>query len=96
AVPLGLNNVTYASDLFLEDGDYVRLENISVGYTVNTSNIPTFKSLRVSFTATNLFVITKYSGIDPELNLSGGGGFGIDYGIYPRTRSFAIGVNATF
>jgi len=38
-------------------------------------------------------VITKYSGIDPELNVSGGNGSGGDYGIYPRTRTFSIGLN---
>lgn len=96
AASTGIENITYASDYWLEDGDYIRLENLSFGYNVNTANIKTFKSLRVSFIATNLFVITKYSGIDPELSVSGGGGFGIDYGIYPRTRSYAIGVNATF
>jgi iron complex outermembrane receptor protein len=96
AANTGIENITYTTDLWLEDGDYIRLENISLGYNVNTANIKTFKSLRVSFIATNLFVITKYSGIDPELSVSGGGGFGIDYGIYPRTRSYAVGINATF
>lgn len=96
AVNTGIENITYASDFWLEDGDFIRMENISLGYNVNTANIKTFKSLRVSVTAMNLFVITKYSGIDPELSQAGGGGFGIDYGIYPRTRSFALGLNATF
>jgi iron complex outermembrane receptor protein len=96
ALGLGINNITYASDLWLEPGDFVRLENITLGYNVNTKGWGAVKSLRFSFTGNNLFVITKYTGIDPELNTGGGNGFGIDNGIYPRTRNFAIGINATF
>lgn len=96
ALDLGLNNISYATDLWLEKGDYVRLENLTLGYNINTSGWGVVKSMRVSFTANNLFVITAYSGIDPELNTNGGNGFGIDQGIYPRTRSFAIGINASF
>ena len=92
----GINNLTYATDYWLEDGDFARLENLTLGYNVNTEKFGAVKSLRFSFTANNLFVITGYSGIDPELSTSGGSGFGVDYGIYPRTRSFALGINATF
>jgi iron complex outermembrane receptor protein len=54
-------------------------------------------SLRLSFTGTNLFVITKYKGLDPEIRADGGGGFGIDgTDFYPRTRNFAFGVNVIF
>ncbi|GAB2538318.1 SusC/RagA family TonB-linked outer membrane protein [Rufibacter soli] len=91
-----INSLTYATDYWLEDGDFVRMENLSVGYNFNASKLGTIKNLRLSLTATNLFVITDYSGIDPELSTGGGAGFGIDYGIYPRTRSFAVGLNATF
>ncbi len=96
ALGIGINNITYASDLWLEDGDFVRLENISLGYNFNTSNWGVVKSFRLSFTANNLFVITDYSGIDPELNISGGGGSGIDNGIYPRIQSYALGLNVSF
>ena len=54
----------------------------------------------MSFVANNLFVITNYSGIDPETNINGQGndgrGFGTDFGLYPRTRSFAVGLNVAF
>ncbi|HCX23982.1 MAG TPA: SusC/RagA family TonB-linked outer membrane protein, partial [Cytophagales bacterium] len=96
ALETGVNNITYASDLWLEKGDYVRLENITLGYNFNTTSWSFVESLRLSFTANNLFVITEYTGIDPEISTSGGSGFGIDYGIYPRTRNFAVGLNATF
>lgn len=95
AESLGLEFIERASDLFLEDGDFVRMENITIGY--NFGQLSEFvKSLRVSFTANNLFVITGYSGLDPEIDQDGDAGFGIDYGIYPRVRSFAFGLNAKF
>jgi TonB-dependent starch-binding outer membrane protein SusC len=93
---LGINNLTYATDLWLEDAGFARLENLTVGYNFNTKGWGAVRNLRVSVTANNLFVITNYSGIDPEINMNGGNGFGIDYGIYPRTRNLAFGLNATF
>jgi hypothetical protein len=92
---IGINNLDYATDFWLEDGSFARLENLTLGYNVkDLGNASRFiRTLRFSFTGNNLFVITKYKGIDPELSQSGGNGFGIDYGIYPRIRSFALGVN---
>ncbi len=92
----GLYTSDYASDLWLEDGDYLRFDNLTIGYTFNTSNIKYIKSLRLSFTGNNLALFTEYTGLDPELNVSGGNGSGADAGIYPRTRSYAIGLNVTF
>lgn len=95
AVPLGLFTTQYGSDLWLEDGDFIRLENVTAGYVVK----PEYKyieSVRVSLTGRNLLLFTDYSGLDPELNLSGGNGFGGDNGIYPRTRSVALGLNVKF
>jgi iron complex outermembrane receptor protein len=94
APEMGINNFEYATDLFLEDAGFARLENLTVGYNLN--NIGAFANLRVSLTGTNLFVITDYTGIDPEVNITGEGGTGIDNGIYPRTRGFALGLNAKF
>lgn len=96
ALETNINNITYASDLWLEDGDYARMENITLGYRFDTANLGVVKSLRLSFTANNLFVISDYSGLDPELSTNGSSGFGIDSGIYPRTRSFALGLNVMF
>ncbi len=92
----GLYTSEYASDLWLEDGDYLRFDNLTVGYTFNTSKIKYIKSLRLSLTGNNLLLFTKYTGLDPELNVSGGDGSGADAGIYPRTRSYAVGLNVTF
>lgn len=93
AIPLGLFTTEYGSDLWLENGDFLRFENLTLGYRFDVKRIKYISSLRVSLTGNNLAVITKYSGIDPELNAGGGNGFGSDGGIYPRVRSFAIGLN---
>ena len=93
---LGLYTTDYLSDLWLEKGDYLRFDNMTIGYTVKTNHLKYIDSMRLSVTGNNLAVFTKYSGLDPELNASGGSGTGADAGIYPRTRSFALGLNFTF
>ncbi|SFU20474.1 iron complex outermembrane recepter protein [Algoriphagus locisalis] len=93
---LGLFTSQYASDLWLEKGDYVRFENLAIGYTFNTAKIRNISSMRLSVVGNNLALFTKYSGLDPELNLSGGNGSGLDAGIYPRTRSIAVGLHVSF
>ena len=90
AVDKGLFTSKYSSDLWLEDGSYLRFENLTLGYRFNTTNIKYVSGIRVSFTANNLALFTKYTGLDPEIY------DGSDAGIYPRTRSFAIGFNVIF
>ncbi len=87
-------NAHYLSDRYLEKGDYFRLANLSLSY--NLRNIsPQIKSLRVYASVNNVFVLTGYKGIDPEVDL-GGLAPGIDNRqIYPRTRTFMFGVNFT-
>lgn len=85
------------SDYWLQDGSFLRLDNLNIGYKVPFVSSKYISSLRLSFTGTNLFVITKYKGLDPEIRADGGGGFGIDgTDFYPRTRNFAFGVNVIF
>ncbi|PCH71090.1 MAG: SusC/RagA family TonB-linked outer membrane protein [Bacteroidales bacterium] len=96
SVESGLYTSDYGSDLWLEDGDYLRFENLTIGYTINTDQLKYVNSIRLSVTGNNLALFTKYSGLDPELNLSGGNGSGYDAGIYPRTRSFSVGLNVIF
>lgn len=94
AIPLGIESAQYNSDLWLEDGDYLRWQNLSIGYRFNLAKVKYVNALRLSVTGQNLALITKYKGLDPELvgsNLSGG-----DYGIYPRTRTFSVGLNVIF
>ncbi len=89
------NNAYLISDRFLEKGDYLRLDNITLGYSFKT-NTPAINKLRLYVAANNLFIITKYRGIDPEINM-GGLTPGIDNNnYYPKTRSFMAGVNVIF
>lgn len=99
AVETGIYTSPYGSDLWLEDGSFVRLENLTAGYTFRFTD-KYIDTIRLSLTGNNLFLITDYSGIDPELNVSGSGNpadnFGGDRGIYPRTRSVAFGLTVKF
>lgn len=84
------------SDYFVEDASFVRMDNLTVGYTVR--GLSRFvNSLRVYGTVQNVFTVTGYSGLDPEIgNISGQSGnprIGIDDSIYPRARTFIFGVS---
>ncbi|HEU4788532.1 MAG TPA: SusC/RagA family TonB-linked outer membrane protein [Flavobacterium sp.] len=97
SIPLGLYTTQYVSDLWLEDGDFIRFENITVGYNFLFKEVKYIESLRLTLTGNNLLLLTDYSGMDPEINLSGtGDNFGNDKGIYPRTRSFGLGLSVKF
>lgn len=83
------------SDRFLENGSYLRMDNATLGYTFKPK-VTAIKSLRFYASTNNLFIITKYRGIDPEVNI-GGLTPGIDNNnYYPKTRSFIFGLNASF
>ena len=97
AVPLGISSSQYGSDLWLENGDFLRWENLSIGYRLDLKNIKYINALRISVTGQNLALITKYKGLDPEVDVSGGSSAGGDFGnYYPRTRTFSIGLNVIF
>lgn len=92
-------NAPDVSTRFLENGSFVRLQNLSLGYNVNTKS--TFvKSLRLTVTAQNLVTFTDYTGQDPEVNVNKAinnvPSLGIDYAAYPRARTITFGVNASF
>jgi iron complex outermembrane receptor protein len=93
AVPLGIQSSQYGSDLWLESGSYLKWENVSLGYRFNLTNVKFINALRLSVTGQNLLTITKYKGLNPELNAYGDGSSGGDYGTYPPTRTFSIGLN---
>ncbi|TCD12033.1 TonB-dependent receptor [Pedobacter frigidisoli] len=88
-------NAYLISDRFLESGSYLRLDNATLGYSIKPKTI-SIKAIRLYVTANNLFVITNYTGIDPEINI-GGLTPGIDNNnYYPKTRTFSFGVSASF
>lgn len=97
SLDLGMYTSQYASDLWLEDGDFIRLENVAVGYNFSFKEVKYIESLRLTLTGNNLLLFTDYTGMDPEINLSGGGAnFGSDMGIYPRTRTVGLGLSVKF
>jgi TonB-linked SusC/RagA family outer membrane protein len=90
-----LNDAPQFSDYYLERGDFVKLDNVTLGYTFKP-NAPYIRNLRIYATVRNLVTMTGYSGLDPELQDTG---FttGIDNrGFYPRTTSFTAGLNVGF
>ena len=90
------------STRFLEKGDFVRLQNATIGYNVPLSGEGTFKTLRLSLTGQNLFLITDYSGLDPEITVNTGDlgsgipSRGIDWSGFPNPRTVTFGINASF
>ncbi len=92
-------NYGYVSDLYIEDGDYFRISNVTLGYDFTRL----FKSkyisqLRLYASVQNLFTFTNYSGMDPEIGYGGGDNWtsGIDLGYYPGARTYMFGVNLKF
>lgn len=82
---------------YLEDGDFLKLTNLTFGYTVPFKNTKWVKSIRAYFSAENLFTITGYKGLDPELQNGDATSSGIEWrDNYPTIRSFTIGLQATF
>ncbi|WP_162847133.1 SusC/RagA family TonB-linked outer membrane protein [Mucilaginibacter gracilis] len=88
-------NFVNPSTFFLEDGDYLRLRNASIGYTLRDIKKIKAKTIRVYVTGTNLFVLTKYTGFDPEVSGSALG-LGIDRGVYPQARTIIFGASIGF
>ena len=96
-------NSNRVSTRYLEDGSFLRLNNATVGYNLRPQMIGldnVMDNIRLSVTGQNLFVITKYSGYDPEINTGTSVGeiqaFGIDYFSYPKSRTISVGLNVAF
>ena len=87
------NNNLRISTHYIEDGSYVRLKNLTLGYTLPRGLLTRISAsqIRLYFTAQNLVTLTKYTGYDPEVSASG-----IDLGIYPQSRVFIGGINVGF
>ena len=85
---------TRFNDMFIEDGSYVRLQNVQLGYTLS---LPQARSARLYVNAINLVTWTRYTGFDPEVSAFGGPERpGVDLGSYPQARLISIGMNTTF
>jgi TonB-linked SusC/RagA family outer membrane protein len=91
----------YKSSRFIEDGSFLRIKNLTLGYNFNKELIRKagLKTARLYFTAQNLFTFTVYKGMDPEVNYYGGSSniiLGTDFFTYPQTRTFLFGLNLGF
>jgi len=99
ALTNGVSSGPVASDRWLEGASYLRLDNANIGYTFN--HIKGVNSIRVYLATNNLFVITKYRGLDPEVTTASGNQSYIDadyggFAYYPPVRSFTFGTNVSF
>jgi TonB-dependent starch-binding outer membrane protein SusC len=97
--PIKSSGAFYPSSWAIEDGSFLRVNNITIGYTVPSKNISKLmiSKLRFYFTANNLAVFTSYTGYDPEVSVRNSPLTpGLDYSAYPKSRSFIFGVNASF
>jgi len=86
------------SDYFLEDGTFLKIDAVSLGYTLPLKKyVKAFNNLRIYGTVANLATITGYSGLNPEVNITGFEG-GIEWfsGLYPPTRTYTLGVQLSF
>ena len=96
ALTIGLKESPRYCSYYIEDGSFLRLDNASVAYNFDTQGWYGINRLRVYLTGQNLFVISKYTGLDPEVNMSG-----LDPGVegreyYPKSRTISVGVNLSF
>jgi TonB-linked SusC/RagA family outer membrane protein len=97
--PESVVNAPEVSTRFLEKGDFLRFQNFSIGYNISPKNV-LINRMRIWIGGQNLFVLTDYSGLDPEVNtdksINGVPSLGIDYNAYPRARTYTFGLSATF
>lgn len=93
-----VNNNYRVSDLYIEDGSFMRIKNMQLGYSFNERILQRLKShnFRVYVSVENLFTFTKYTGADPEIGAMSSFDVGIDRGIYPQARTIRFGTTVTF
>ncbi|MFA7584537.1 MAG: SusC/RagA family TonB-linked outer membrane protein, partial [Proteiniphilum sp.] len=101
-LPLTYLKQGYVAEVGVEDGSYLRLNTLTLGYSFADQLISKIKmnNFRLYGTIYNVFTLTGYSGLDPEVNADPDRARyptpGLDWGTYPRSRQFVIGINATF
>jgi len=96
ALESGLTDTPQYSSYYIEKGSFLRLDNASLGYSFDTAKLKFIQKMRIYVTGQNLFTITKYKGLDPEVEMAG-----LDPGIegrtyYPKSRTWLIGLNINF
>ena len=92
-----LSDAPKFSDYYIEDGSFLRLDNITLGYNLNVDKISWLSNCRFYVSSNNLFTLTNYSGIDPESSYGGYQNLGLDmYDVYPKTKTFTFGMKVGF
>ena len=92
-----LRDAGFPSDYYLEDGSFLKMDNVTLGYNVPFKENKYIKDLHIYFTAQNVFTITGYKGVDPEVDMVGIDNMGIERTRYfPTVRSYVLGLNITF
>jgi TonB-dependent starch-binding outer membrane protein SusC len=93
-----INNNDRVSDLYIEDGSFLRLKNIQIGYTIPRAVLNRIQAntWRIYISAENLITLTRYTGADPEIGALSSFDIGIDRGIYPQARTFRLGTSISF
>ncbi|HEY9195436.1 MAG TPA: hypothetical protein VIM77_04200, partial [Mucilaginibacter sp.] len=89
---------TVPNSFYMENASYLRLRNLTLGYTIPSKALRRLRidKFRIYLQATNLFTITKYSGLDPEIVTTDDRAAGIDLGVYPTVRSYYVGASIQF
>lgn len=97
-VTTGATNNTLFSDFYVEDGSFIRLQNVQLGYSIAQETIEKWgiSKFRIYVSASNLVTLTKYTGYDPTTSNGAPIGGGIDYGFYPNPRTYLLGMNLKF
>lgn len=107
AIDKPVNAEQYFSTYYLEKGDFLKVDNLTIGYSIPIKNSLYLQSIRIYVTGTNLATFTGFSGTDPELpvnlifpqpgqEFTAGPGVEPNYGYYPTTRTYTVGISATF
>lgn len=97
--PLKSSGAFYPSSWAMEDGSFLRINNVTIGHTLSSKQLSKLKinKLRFYVTGNNLALFTNYTGYDPEVSVANSGLTpGLDYSAYPKSRSFIFGLNASF
>lgn len=97
-VTTGATSNLVFSDFYVEDGSFVRAQNMQLGYTLKEKTLERFglTKLRVYVSVSNVFTLTKYNGYDPTVSVGAPIGSGFDQGLYPNPRTYLLGVNMKF
>ena len=95
AIDSPLNDSAVFSDYYLEKGNYLKLDNLTLGYTFRFPKLSWLDHIRIYATATNLWTLTGYTGVDPEVGSGLTQGYD-DSGNYPRATTYLFGLNIKF